>query len=85
MAGERQGPLNFLESGEVYISEVMGTQLKAVALLIAVLMIADGLMFGGRYRVETVHGISAFLSDFGARWGVGHGRDWSAPPRPKHD
>ena len=63
----------------------MGTQLKAFALVIALLMIGDGLAFGGHYRVETVRGIGSFLSSFAERWGVGHGRDWSAPPRPKHD
>ncbi len=61
----------------------MGTQLKGFALLIAMLMIVDGLAFGGHYRVETVQGISRFLSDFGARWGLGHGRSWTEPPKPK--
>ena len=63
----------------------MGTQLKAFALLIAILMIGDGLMFGGHYRVEAVNGIGSFVHSATSHWGVGHGRDWSAPPRPKHD
>jgi hypothetical protein len=61
----------------------MATQLKAFALLLAILMIGDGLAFGGHYRRESVIGLAHFFGAATSHWNVGHGRDWSAPPRPK--
>jgi len=60
----------------------MGTQLKAFALLVTMLVAVDALVWRGEYRVRTVHGIA---SVFGSVHGLGPGRNWSRPKPQRND
>jgi hypothetical protein len=65
----------------------MWMQVKAFALLIAILLIVDALAFHGYYRGEAGGRIAWFLGAVApGHWhGLGQGRDWSAPKPPRRD
>ncbi|HYN46668.1 MAG TPA: hypothetical protein VES64_08260 [Allosphingosinicella sp.] len=54
----------------------MGFQVKAFALLFAVLIAVDALVYHGEYRGRVGHQISSLFSSF---HGPGPGRNWSQP------
>ena len=54
----------------------MGTQVKAFALLFAVLIAVDAFVYRGEYRGRVGHQIASLFSTV---HGLGPGRNWSAP------
>jgi hypothetical protein len=62
--------------------EIMGTQIKAFGLLLAMLLLVDAFAWRGEYRIRTVHGIASFTSSV---HGLGPGRDWSRPKPQRND
>lgn len=64
---------------------MLGMQVKAFSLLLAVLLIVDATAFHGQYRDIALTKLShVFAAISPSHWhGLGQGRDWSAPPPPK--
>lgn len=64
---------------------MLGLQIKAFSLLLVVLLIVDALAFQGQYRTVVGDKLASFASAISpTHWtGMGGGRDWSTPARPR--
>jgi hypothetical protein len=65
---------------------MLGLQIKAFSLLLAVLLLVDAAAFHGEYRGLALTKLGDFFAAISpSHWhGLGSGRDWSAPPPPRH-
>ena len=65
---------------------MLGLQVKAFSLLVALLLIVDAAAFHGEYRGMVGEKLGNFLSAISpTHWtGMGGGRDWSSPGHPHH-
>jgi len=60
---------------------MLGLQIKAFSVLLALLLLVDAFAFQGEYRGR----LGGFLASISpTHWtGMGGGRDWSSPGRPR--